>query len=52
MAELLQPHKVIDLDCLRLANTIDVVPSQINEHNMFCPILLRIREFDPAFRPL
>ena len=44
MAELLQPHKVIDLDCLWLANTINVVASQINEHNVLCPILLRIQE--------
>jgi hypothetical protein len=44
MAELFQPHKFIDLDCLGLADPIDIVSGEVNQHNMLCPVLGRCEQ--------
>lgn len=41
MAELLNLHQMIDLDCLRLADAVHVVPSQVNQHDVFRAVFLR-----------
>lgn len=39
MTKLLQLHKVVHLDSLRLANTINVVSCQIDQHDVLCAVL-------------
>lgn len=38
MAEFFQLHQLIHFHGFRLANAINIVASQINEHDMLCPI--------------
>lgn len=40
MAELLKVHQMVNLDRLRLADPIDIVTSEVNQHYMFCSVLL------------
>ena len=39
MTELFHPHKVIHLNSLWLADSVDIVPRQVNQHDMLCPVL-------------
>src|ERR1700753_3368722 len=41
VAELLNGHQVIHFDRRRSARTIDVVPREVNQHDMFGTIFLR-----------
>ena len=41
VAKLLQFHKVIDFDGLRLANPVYIVASQVDKHDVFGAILGR-----------
>ena len=41
MAKLLQPHEMVYFDRLGVANPVHVVASQVNQHDMLCPIFLR-----------
>jgi hypothetical protein len=40
MTEFLQSHQIIHLDSLRLADSVDIVPRQIDQHDMLCTIFL------------
>jgi hypothetical protein len=40
MAILLQLHELVDFDCGRFADAVDVVPSKVKEHDMLRSILL------------
>ena len=41
MAELLDRHQVIHLDRSRLTRTIDVVPGEVNQHDVFSTVFFR-----------
>ena len=45
MAKSFQLHEVVHLDSLRLANSVDIVPCKINQHDMFCSVFLRVEKF-------
>lgn len=40
MAELLDLHEMVDLDGVGLADTVDVVAGEIDEHDVFGPVFL------------
>lgn len=42
MAEFLHHHQAIDSRAPRVANTVDIVPGQINQHDVFRSILLAL----------
>lgn len=42
MTEFLEPHKVIDLDRFGFAHSIDIITSEVDEHDMFCAILVGV----------
>ena len=44
MAEFVQSHKVINFDGLGLAYSVNIVTSEVDQHDVFCPILLRIEK--------
>jgi hypothetical protein len=39
MAKLFQPHQVVHLHGLGLAHSVDVVSSEIDQHDVFGPVL-------------
>ena len=41
MAKLLHPHKVVNFDSRWLTDSVDIITSQINQHDMLCAVLLR-----------
>ena len=49
MAKSLEPHEVVNLHSLGLANTVDVVPRKIDKHDVFCAILLGVEQFCAKF---
>lgn len=49
MRELLDLHQVNDLDRLWLADTIDIVPGEIDEHDMLGPVLFAFSQYLNSF---
>ena len=45
MAKSIKAHKVVDLDGLRLTDSVDIIASKVHQHDVFRTILLRIQEF-------
>lgn len=45
MAEPLQAHKVFDLDRLGFTHAVDVVTREIDQHDVFRTVFLRVEQF-------
>lgn len=45
MTESFEAHKVVDLYRLRLTYSVDVVTSQIDQHDMLCSVFFRLEQF-------
>lgn len=44
MAESLEPHEMVNLDSLGLANSIDVIAGKVHQHDVFCTVFLRSKQ--------
>jgi hypothetical protein len=40
MTEFFNPHEMINFDSLWLANSVDIIPCQINQHDMLGTVFL------------
>jgi hypothetical protein len=40
MTEFLDSHEIIEVDCFWLADSIDVVSREIDQHNVLCSIFV------------
>lgn len=45
VAELLHLEEMIDVYRLWLAHAVDVVSRKVDQHDMFCAVLLRVEQF-------